>query len=150
MSAELYTNEDIQLMRITKESISKSRLEEVIKFAKVSGYKKIGIANCLTMQKYADRLKSILEGNAFNVSAVNCKQGGLSYSDIFKDNTKGTCCDPAFQAQYLNNSNTELNINIGLCLGHGIIFNKYSKAPVTTLIVKDFSTKHHTVENLEG
>ena len=150
MSAELYTNEDIQLMKVTKESISKSRLEELIKFAKASGYKKLGIANCLSMQKYTDNLVDILEKDGFKVFARNCKNSGLTYADLFDDDTKGLVCDPASQAKYLNDKSTDLNINLGLCLGHGLIFEKYSKVFVTTLIVKDFSTKHHTVENLEG
>ena len=149
MSKELYNDTDIKTMKATKESISKSRIEELVKFAKESEYKKIGIANCLSMQKYADKLKSILVGNNFEVYSVNCRKGDLSYADIFNDEIQGSCCDPAFQAKHLNDEKTELNINIGLCLGHGIIFNKYSKAPVTTLIVKDFSTKHKTINELE-
>lgn len=62
---------------------------------------------------------------------------------------KGSSCDPAYQADYLNSMNTDLNVNVGLCLGHGLIFQKHSKAPVTTLIVKDFATKHNPLANLE-
>ena len=35
---------------------------------------------------------------------------------------------------------TDLNIILGLCLGHDITFSMHSKAPVTTLIVKDRRT----------
>jgi uncharacterized metal-binding protein len=37
----------------------------------------------------------------------------------------------------LNREDTELNFIVGLCLGHDILFTRYSKAPVSTLIVKD-------------
>lgn len=148
MDKGLYNKEDTKLMRITKESISKSRVDELIMFAKKSGYQKIGIANCITMQKYAENLKEILEKSRLEVFNIHCKESGLQNSDIIGENVRGPSCDPASQAKYLNESNTELNINMGLCLGHGIIFNKHSKAPVTTLIVKDFANNHKTVEEL--
>jgi uncharacterized metal-binding protein len=34
---------------------------------------------------------------------------------------------------------------MGLCLGHDMIFNTRSKAPVTPLLVKDRKLKHHTL-----
>ena len=37
----------------------------------------------------------------------------------------------------LNKEETDLNILVGLCVGHDSLFYKYSKAPVTTLVVKD-------------
>ena len=43
---------------------------------------------------------------------------------------------------------TDLNINVGLCLGHELLFEQHSAAPVTTFLVKDFATGHKTVENL--
>ena len=41
-----------------------------------------------------------------------------------------------------------MNINVGLCLGHELLFEQHSAAPVTTFLVKDFATGHKTVENL--
>jgi len=32
---------------------------------------------------------------------------------------------------------------VGLCVGHDILFQKYSKAPTTTLIVKDRVLAHN-------
>ncbi|MDA3816688.1 MAG: thiamine pyrophosphate-dependent enzyme [Prolixibacteraceae bacterium] len=55
------------------------------------------------------------------------------------DGYKGTSCNPAGQAKYLEEENTQLNIAMGLCLGHDMIFNEKSAAPVTTLIVKERS-----------
>jgi uncharacterized metal-binding protein len=37
---------------------------------------------------------------------------------------------------------------MGLCLGHDMIFNSKSKAPVTPLIVKDRKLKHNTISVL--
>ena len=44
---------------------------------------------------------------------------------------------------YLLFSLTDLNVVVGLCIGHDILFTKYSRAPVTTLIVKDRYTGHN-------
>ncbi|MBU7031073.1 MAG: DUF1847 domain-containing protein [Theionarchaea archaeon] len=52
-------------------------------------------------------------------------------------------CNPIGQASYLNAMNTDLNLVVGLCIGHDINFMEYSKAPSTVLIVKDRVTTHN-------
>jgi uncharacterized metal-binding protein len=52
-------------------------------------------------------------------------------------------CNPAGQAQLLNEAETQLNIICGLCVGHDAIFAKLSDAPVTTLIAKDRVLAHN-------
>ena len=145
-----YSVEDKQEMKNAFQALVKSkrsRLLELIEFLKASGYKKIGIANCLSMQKYAEKLVEILKNEGFDVFSINCKQSGLEASEISPD-MKGPSCDPLSQAEYLNEMGTEFNINVGLCLGHGLLFDKYSKAPVTTFIVKDFAHNHNVIESL--
>ena len=51
---------------------------------------------------------------------------------------------------YLNRAETDLNIIVGLCVGHDILFTKYSDAPVTTLVVKDRVAGHNPVSVLYG
>ncbi len=43
-----------------------------------------------------------------------------------------------------------MNIIMGLCVGHDMLFNKYSEAPVTTLVVKDRVTGHNPTAVLYG
>ena len=45
----------------------------------------------------------------------------------------------------LNAKKTDLNILIGLCVGHDSLFYKYSEALVTTLVSKDRVMAHNTV-----
>jgi uncharacterized metal-binding protein len=52
------------------------------------------------------------------------------------------------QAEVLNREETELNIMIGLCVGHDILFPRHSKADVTPLVVKDRATGHNPVAAL--
>jgi uncharacterized metal-binding protein len=57
-------------------------------------------------------------------------------------------CNPILQAKTLNEEHTELNVVIGLCVGHDSLFYKYSEAPVTTLVVKDRVLGHNPVAAL--
>jgi uncharacterized metal-binding protein len=47
------------------------------------------------------------------------------------------------QAKLLNEQKTDLNVIVGLCVGHDSLFIKYSDAPVTTLITKDRVLGHN-------
>jgi len=49
-----------------------------------------------------------------------------------------------------NRLETDMNIIVGLCVGHDMLFNRHSKAPVTTLIVKDRVTGHNPIAVLYG
>ena len=49
-----------------------------------------------------------------------------------------------------NAEQMEMNIIMGLCVGHDMLFSKYSEAPVTTLLVKDRVTGHNPAAVLYG
>ena len=144
----LYDDVDKGVMIASHYSRNKSRLLELIGFIKSSGFTRVGVANCLSMQVFADKLVQILKDNGLEVFSINCKQSGLNGREICEE-MKGPCCDPISQAVYLNEKKTELNINVGLCLGHGLLFQKHSVAPVTTFVVKDPLNKHNVIENLK-
>ncbi len=143
----IYTDQDKEVMKQAARSRNKSRLRELIDFAVLAGYKKLGIANCRAVQPYADKLAALLRAAGFEVITVSCKDSGLDGAELCAE-LSGPTCDPVSQAEYLNVQETDFNINVGLCLGHGMLFQKYSLAPVTTFVVKDFATGHKTVENL--
>ena len=141
----LYSTSDIETMRIADKArmAGKNRVEELISFAEKSGIKRIGIANCISLQKEANSLKSRLE-EKFEVYSIDCKVGKVTGADLLDDETvKGLSCNPAGQAAFLAENNTELNVSFGLCMGHDILFNMKSKAPATTLVVKDREHKHN-------
>lgn len=136
---ELYSSDDLKIMRAAEDAllIGQNRVEELKLFAEKSGIKRIGIAHCIGMTKEAEKLKEKL-GDQFEVFTVDCKYDGIKSSELLDDDqVKGTSCNPVGQAKYLAKYNTELNISFGLCVGHDILFNMKSKAPATTLIVKD-------------
>lgn len=141
-----YTKEDKDFMYLTNCSRNASRLVELISFVKLMNYQKIGIASCFSVKDMAEKLKQILEKENLSVFLVNCKESKLEASEL-SENMSGLSCDPKAQAEYLNEQETDFNINFGLCLGHGMLFQKYSKAPTTTLLVKDACHKHNITEN---
>ncbi|MBO5441367.1 MAG: DUF1847 domain-containing protein [Alphaproteobacteria bacterium] len=141
-----YNKEDVEFMLKTSQTRSASRLKELINFIKLNGYKKIGLANCFSVDAAAQKLKTLLENEGIEVLSVNCKESRLDASELSAE-MKGLSCDPKSQAEYLNNCQTDFNIDFGLCLGHGLLFQKYSSAPVTTMLVKDPKNKHNIMEN---
>ena len=52
-------------------------------------------------------------------------------------------CNPILQARLLNQAHTDLNVAIGLCVGHDSLFYRSSEAYVTTLVTKDRVTGHN-------
>ena len=143
----LYDEKAKNIMKTAEDSLDThtDRVHEIISFAKESKIKSIGIANCTAFLKEADQLEKILTEAGFHVEKVNCKYGKLPFNKLVPE-YEGISCNPAGQAKYLEDNGTELNIMMGLCLGHDMIFNARSKAPVTPLLVKDRKLKHHTLE----
>jgi uncharacterized metal-binding protein len=143
----LYNDTDIQILKQAEDSLNPhiDRVAEIIEYAKVAEINKIGIANCTTFNKEADRLEVILSDAGFQVEKVHCKYGRVPFNELIPG-YRGISCNPAGQAKYLEDKGTELNIMMGLCLGHDMIFNARSKAPVTPLIVKDRKLAHRTIE----
>ena len=132
-------------MRAAEDSLlmGQNRVAELMKYAENVGVKRIGIAHCVGMTRETMQLKERLE-EKFNVHTVDCKYGKIKGSEMLNDETvRGTSCNPAGQADFLAENNTELNISFGLCMGHDIIFNMKSKAPTSTLVVKDREHKHN-------
>ncbi|MFQ5710770.1 MAG: DUF1847 domain-containing protein [Candidatus Geothermarchaeales archaeon] len=134
----------------TEINMALTRVEEVVQYAKMMGWKKIGIAHCIGLIGEAKILAEFLELRGFEVACVNCKMGGIEKTEIgLKEYEKvrmlsyEAICDNVAQALVLNEENTDLNIVLGLCMGHDITFSMNSKAPHTTLIVKDRRTGHN-------
>ena len=100
------------------------------------------------MQKELEKLKIRLV-EKFEVYSVDCKVGKILSSELLHNDSRGLSCNPAGQADYLAQKDTELNISFGLCMGHDIVFNQKTKAPVTTLIVKDREHKHNPYKEFE-
>ena len=126
-----------------------SRLEDTMEFARRMGYRKLGIATCLGLLSETRTLAQILRKHGFEVFAVGCKAGEYLKVDMDIPEKYTSCgktiCNPILQAKVLNREKTDMNIIMGLCVGHDMLFTKYSEAPVTTLVAKDQVLAHNPV-----
>ena len=132
-----------------------SRVEEIVQFAKHMGYKKIGIANCISFVDLAYVLTGILESHGFEVVSVACKNGSIPKEELgIADNQKirpgqfEPLCNPISQAEMLNAHGCELNVVMGLCVGHDSLFFRHAKGLTTVLVVKDRVLGHNPVAAL--
>lgn len=139
----LYNKNSKDIMHSAKKSsgFSSNRIEMIRTFARTSNFKRIGIANCITFSSETEILRKYLSED-FEVFCVDCKYGRLKDQDLFGGTSQRVLCNPAGQADYLNQKKTDINLSIGLCVGHDMIFNSESTAPVTTLFTKDFTNGH--------
>lgn len=124
---------------IVVESYGKNtRIMETVDFAKRCGYTHIGLAFCVGLSEEAKIVQKVFEYHGLKVSSVICKVGGVSREFVGVDGgDKPVMCNPIAQAEYLNDCGAELNVLLGLCVGHDSLFFKYAKAPTTVLAVKD-------------
>ncbi len=134
-----------------------TRVEDTIAFAKLMGYRRIGIATCIGLLDETNRLVQILEAQGFEPLSICCKSGskdkielGVTESEKVRPHTFEPACNPIAQARLLNGAKTDMNIIVGLCVGHDMLFSKHSNAPVTTLVVKDRVSGHNPVSVLYG
>jgi len=132
-----------------------TRVEEVIEFANRIGAKKIGIATCAGLVEEAKIFASILEAKGLEYYSAICKVGAVDKAEIgvleehkLRPGNFEAMCNPILQARILNYQKTDLNVIIGLCVGHDSLFIKYSDALVTALVVKDRVTGHNPVAAL--
>lgn len=125
---------------------SLTRLEEIIEFARRAGYTHLGLAFCIALAREAEQVATVLK-NHFKVDSVCSKIAGLNKDEHqmckIKPDQFEVACNPVGQARMLNRAGTELNIMLGLCVGHDILFQKYCQAPVTVLAVKDRVLTHN-------
>lgn len=122
----------------------KSRLEEIMEFSERMGYRRLGVAFCIGVQFEAGLLVPILENRGFEVVSVTCKCGSVAKEELgLEDREKVSpgqfeaMCHPVAQAEILNQSATDLNLMVCLCVGHDSLFLKHSQAPCTVLAAKD-------------
>jgi uncharacterized metal-binding protein len=133
----------------------KPRVQEICEFAHKMGFKRLGIAFCVGMTHEASVLNKILVKQGFEVVSVMCKVGRFPKEIIgVKDEEKiqigefESMCNSIAQAKVLNQEKTELNILVGLCVGHDSLFFKYSDAYTTVLVAKDRVLGHNPVAAL--
>jgi len=148
---KLYDKEALAVMAHAEDAYVRgsSRLEEIRNYAKQAGLKRIGIAHCVSMPREAAVVGQFLAED-FDVYSVDCKCGRIQKKELLGGDGTGIMCNPSGQADYLKENNTELNISMGLCVGHDMIFSQKSDVAVTTLVVKDRINNHNPIEGIRS
>lgn len=82
-------------------------------------------------------VEKIFSANGFETVSAICKVGRIAKDQIgvgpdqqVAPNTMEIMCNPVQQAMVLNREQTDLNVLLGLCVGHDSLFLKYAEAPV--------------------
>ena len=148
---KLYDKDALAVMANAEDAYVRgsSRLEEIRNYAKQAGLKRIGIAHCVSMPKEAATVGQFLTED-FEVFSVDCKCGRIQKKEMLGGEGTSIMCNPSGQADYLKENNTELNISMGLCVGHDMIFSQKSNVAVTTLVVKDRVNNHNPIEGIRS
>jgi uncharacterized metal-binding protein len=132
------------------------RIREIAGFAKALGARKLGLAFCSGLYDEAGRAAAILERHGLEIVSVICSCGAVDKTEvgvpreykIRNPEAFEAACNPLTQAAILNEAGTAFNILVGLCVGHDMLFTSHSKAPVTTLVVKDRFSGHNPIVSL--
>ena len=150
---ECYQDEDVRRVTIAAAEVEAehyceyTRVEEIMEFARKIDAKRIGIATCVGLLSESRTLASILRSHGFEVFGIACKAGVQKKTSVGipeKCCSVGeNMCNPILQAKMLNKQNTDLNVVVGLCVGHDSLFYKYSDALVTTAVTKDRVLGHN-------
>ena len=134
-----------------------TRIEDTVALAKRMGWKRVGIATCIGLLDESARLAEILEAQGLEPVSVCCKVGSVDKAELgigeefkVRPGTFEPLCNPIAQASILNRLGTDMNVIMGLCVGHDMLFVKHADAPTTTLVAKDRVTGHNPVAALYG
>ncbi len=132
-----------------------TRVEETMAFARHLGAEHLGLAFCVGLAQEARVLVEVLEHHGFRVSSVCCKCGavpkeeqGLEDADKLRPGQHESACNPVGQARVLAAAGTQLNLLLGLCVGHDTLFLMHGAAPATVVGVKDRVLVHNPVAAL--
>ena len=145
--ADGYMNRELGFKHVRA---SKSRIEEIMGFARKMNYHRLGLAFCIGLAKEAKVVDQIFTSQGFDVVSAVCKAGrvpkekiGIVKEQQIAPDTVEAMCNPVLQAMLLNKAETDFNVMLGLCVGHDSMFFQHAEAPCTVLAVKDRLLGHN-------
>jgi uncharacterized metal-binding protein/rhodanese-related sulfurtransferase len=147
-NAELYRDADDLVSGGRAGSLS--RLEEIIEFCRNRNYRKVGLAYCYGMENLAVEVAGHLKSAGLNVRSYRCTINGIPEEQIDPGLGPAAGCNPVGQAMAVNQEGVDFVIEMGLCLGHDVLFHRELEVPHTVFIVKDRVFRHNPALALEG
>jgi uncharacterized metal-binding protein len=128
----------------------KPRIVEVMEFAHRMQFKRIALVFCIGLRSEAAVVLRLFEKEQFDVLSIACKAGripkesiGITEEQKVAPYSNESICNPVFQALLANEWQSQLNVLLGLCVGHDSLFLKYAGALSTVLAVKDRLLGHN-------
>lgn len=157
LSLSVYSSEEKKKIALTASSLidngragTLSRLQEILEYAHTMGYERIGVAYCFGLPDQARDLENEIKDYGLYPIMVQCTAGGVKEKEIDASKTKETVsCNPAGQAITLEQKGADFVIEVGLCMGHDVIFHQTLNLPHTTFMVKDRVYLHNPAAALE-
>ena len=137
-------------MWITDGPENSPAFQELIEFCHSQNYSHIGLAYCFGMESLAGEIREKMQAEGLNIIPARCSMGGVKEREIDREKaTESYSCNPAGQAAFLN-ERADFVIEMGLCLGHDVIFHQELKVPFTVLLVKDRVYGHAPLEGIRN
>jgi uncharacterized metal-binding protein len=109
-----------------------TRIRELVEFARRMRYTRIGLAYCPDMRREAVLAERYLREHGLTPLLAR----------------EADDCDPVAQATFLDLHAADLTAIAGMCVGHDALFMRHSRAPVTSLVVRDRRLRHNPVAAL--
>jgi len=132
-----------------------NRVQEVLRYARRLGIKRLGISFCVGFKQEARLLAGVLKGNGFEVSSAGCKVGavpkeklGIVESEKVHPGDPEMICNPLAQAELLNRDGVQLSLILGQCIGHEAATLGALKMPAVCIVAKDRVLAHNPVAAL--
>ena len=130
-----------------------TRVQEICEFAKRMGFKKIGIATCISFVDHAKVLSGILEkctGSRWLLSPASTavsprRNSAIKDEEKIRPGNYEAICNPVGQAELLKRAGCEFNVVLGLCVGHDSLFFKHAQGLTTVLVAKDRVLAHNPI-----
>lgn len=120
-----------------------SRTEEIREYCRLQGISHVSLAYCYALEGAAADFALFMRQAGITVSSYRCTINGIAENQVHEDLGNGVNCNPVGQALAVNEDASELVVELGLCLGHDILFHKYVEKPFTVLAVKDRVFNHN-------
>lgn len=108
------------------------RVREVAEVAHRMGWSRVGVAHCVETRREAELAARYLEGEGLRVVLPPVRGR----------------CGPVEQAEQFRTELVELNVLVGMCVGHDSLFIRHATGPVTSLVVRDLRLRHNPVAAL--
>lgn len=127
-----------------------SRLDELIEFCTTRGYQKIGLAYCYGMEDLAQEVLQRMKASGLTMRSYRCTINGVREQEIHSDLGSSTGCNPVGQVLAIHGEKVDFVVEMGLCLGHDVLFHRELRIPFTVLIVKDRVWRHNPALALDA